>query len=179
MIKRSIAALMLMLTVLNGCTAAVANSPRGRMAKVHSNDGLEWRGELLAATRDSIWVLNGSRIDRFDVPSLRRVEIPRHAFGKATTLWASAAVGAVVGVAMVVACGRFNEMQDDEHASCGGVIPAFVALYVLVGAVLSIPNHFSSTHRIRPDSTDKLRLFARFPQGMPDTISVERLLPKP
>lgn len=118
------------------------------------------RGELLAAERDSLWILPHSGPVR--TLALAAVSEVRGQHSGMTSrgilVWATFG-GLASGVALTAACATV------EDASCGAVLPVTLGLWWLVGglaAAVTGPGRFTL-----PRAAEALRPYARFPQGLP------------
>jgi hypothetical protein len=120
------------------------------------------RGELLAARRDSVWVLTG-RPERVVAVRLRDVSeatVRRHGWTAARSFLWGLGVGAVSGVGLAVACSQVSD-------GCGGVAAGSTLFGGAVGGIAALSYQYSSRWRFRPVTEVKLAPFARFPQGPP------------
>lgn len=70
--------------------------------------------------------------------------------------------GLVSGVALTAACGSV------EGAECGAVLPGVILSWGLVGGLSAATLSGSSSQRLAPEEWERLRPFARFPQGLPE-----------
>lgn len=146
-------------------------SPYGRATTVFPIAGERVSGELLAVGRDTVWLLSGDTLRAIGAGGIRRIDVDRHRFnGNKTMLWMSLA-GTGTGVALVLSCVSYKNSEDDSSVSCGGVLPGTLLLFLVAGAVLAFSNDHSSKYRLSPVETERLRAFARFPQGIPDSLA--------
>ena len=80
---------------------------------------------------------------------------------------------------MTIACSSYNASTDDSDSrACVAMIPVFALLFVGIGSVFALMNYVSATSTFLP-SDARLRNFARFPQGLPDTVRALRYIPAP
>ena len=173
---RRVPLFILALTLLGGCVlSGHPVSPHGRNASVFPRGESRVRGELIAATRDTVWLLADSALMPFRMASLRGVNVDRHRMGFGRTLtWASIA-GAATATAMLYSCHLYASSSDGSGSSCSGVFPGTFVFFAVAGGLLGLLNEHSSKHHLSPERFDRLPPYARFPQGMPD--SLRRLLP--
>jgi hypothetical protein len=119
------------------------------------------KGELLAITVDSAWVLarSGDSVVAVANPRIEGGWYRRHGFdaGKAG-LW-GAVVGVVSGGALTAACSSVAE-------DCGGVFVAVSISSVALGGLAALTTG-SSKGRFVGAQPQLLAPFARFPQGRP------------
>ncbi|MEX2154003.1 MAG: hypothetical protein WD825_11740 [Gemmatimonadaceae bacterium] len=164
-------AAILAVVLLAGCVIpGVGISPYGRATTVHPKTGPRVAGELLAANGDTVWLLSAGAVRSFGAAELRSVDVARHRFGaKKTFVWMSVA-GLGTGVALLISCSSYASTEDGS-ADCGGVLPGTFLFFVVTGAVFALFNEYSSKHHLKPDDTPSLRPFARFPQGLPDSLA--------
>jgi hypothetical protein len=131
----------------------------GRQATVRV-EGATVKGELLAVTADSLWLLTpGAGLRVLSMSSFDEVRVRRHDMttGRAL-LWA--AIGATItGVALSAACGQVDD------ADCGGLFPSVVLAWGVVGGLFSWRIGVSARHLLPPVEAE-LRPYARFPQGL-------------
>lgn len=141
---------------------------RGRTVKVKKTEGATQRGELIAVSRDSLWIAGGdpTRLTTIPLSSVERVKLRRHSLGKTGLLWTLG--GAVVtGGLLTAAC------SSVENAECGGVFPAMALSWGLIGGLSAASMADGGTVHLQP-TADALRPYARFPQGM-EPLSSEAL----
>jgi hypothetical protein len=132
------------------------------------------KGELLAAGADSIWLLRGDTIVSVATTHIRNVEVERHSFTGRRMMGIMAGAGLVYGIALGVACSSYEGGGD-----CGSVALGTMALYVGAGSVWALSTMYSSKYRFSPSRWDEIRAFARFPQGIPDSVrAVGTLAPR-
>ena len=168
--------LILGLSLLGGCVlSGHPVSPHGRSASVFPRGESRVRGELIAATRDTVWLLADSSLVPFRMASLRGVNVDRHRMGFGRTMkWASI-VGAATAAALLVSCNSYESSSEGSGSSCSGVFPATFVFVAAAGGLFGLLNEYSSKHHLSPDRFERLAPYARFPQGMPD--SLRRILP--
>ncbi len=155
-------------------SAAGQERPRifGRTLDFRLVDSTALRGELLAAGRDSIWVLplEGSA----HVIPLRWIAGARVSqsgiTAKTMLIWAVVG-GLISGGALTGACSTV------EDASCGAVLPVTLGAWLLVGGLAAAVTG-SGTRSLPPDAA-ALSPYARFPQGLPPSYPLADSRPPP
>jgi hypothetical protein len=144
-------------------------SPYGRHTVLDLRPGTITEGELLAVDSAGIWLLQRDTLVHYDTAAIRQVRLERHVLnGRRTIVWMMLA-GLGTGVALSVACSQV------EDADCGGVLQSAVLAYTAAGALFSLSNQYSSVWHWSPAESERLRAYARFPQGLP--AGVERAYP--
>jgi hypothetical protein len=144
-------------------------SPNGRHASLDLQHGTSTDGELLAVDSTGLWLLRRDTVVHYDAAAINRVRLSRHSFdGKRTIVW-MVLTGIGTGALLTVACSRV------ENTDCGGVLPAFALSYTTAGALFALGNQNSSEWHWSTQEWERLRPYARFPQGLPP--GVERAYP--
>lgn len=143
-----------------------AASPYGRGAEVVPVSGSghsRVSGELIAVSADSVWVLADHGLVTVPLAQVAAVRVVRHRFTTGRVLTWSVVGGTISGVALAAACSGADEGND-----CGGVFPAVLLSWAIVGGISAATVGGSAYVRLRPSEWEKLRPFARFPQGIPE-----------
>ncbi len=123
-------------------------------------------GELIATSRDSLWLLLPGRLESVPRGAVLRVRVNRKKMG-AGMAWAWAGIGAVVtGVALTAACSTVAD-------NCGGVFLVTAGLWALVGAAAAPSIAGARWENI--DAWRDLPPHTRFPQGLPPGVDYQRL----
>ena len=116
-------------------------------------------GELIAVTADSVWVLGTASVV-VPVASVRQ--------GKLTTT--NAEVGNVAGA---TGLGVVSTISN-------GILLVFtMPLWIIVGTAAGSSQSYAPERRVSPLHWAELNGFARFPQGLPDGVSLASLRAKP
>ncbi len=124
-------------------------------------------GELIATSRDSLWLLLPGRLEAVPRGAGLRVRVNRKKMG-AGLAWAWAGIGAVVtGGALTAACSTVAE-------NCGGVFVVTAVLWSLVGAFAAPSIAGARWENI--DAWGDLPPHTRFPQGLPPGVDYQRLI---
>jgi hypothetical protein len=169
------------LLVTSGCALSGAPiSPYGRQAEVRATSGSSQRGELIAASADTVWLMSNAGLTPFTTAELRRVEVERHGFGMRRTMKWMGWLGVGTGIALMISCNSYESSSEGsgDGGSCVGVLPGSVIFFGLTGALLGMFNESSRHHHFKPAETDRIRPYARFPQGMPDSLRLRPLPPR-
>jgi hypothetical protein len=157
---------VLLVVALPGCVVArqTASPLGGSVRATRQTSGPSIAGELIAVTADSLWVLTPQQVP-VSVPlaALHSVSVRRGKVGFGTTMGYSVALGLVTGGALALSC---SQVADE----CGGVLPGVLLITVVVGALASVSLESSATLSIPARRWEELRPYARFPQGMPDSL---------
>lgn len=134
----------------------------GSAVDVQGRTGNRLRGELLATTRDTLWVLGANGLVATPLASVLRVRIP-YTGGVSRSkvgLWGLVS-GITTGVLLTGACATV------EDADCAGVLPATLLVWGIVTGVSVALAGQPSAAEFRPTQFEALRAYARFPQGLP------------
>jgi len=129
--------------------------------EIGSRSGTVLRGELIAVSLDSIWVLGDSGLAVAPLGYVRSASMKQHSLDGRTGLVWTLVGGLVTGGLLTAACAS---VCDD----CGSVFRAPLGSWGIVGGVSALTLEGSSRPRFTtPDIGGKLRGYARFPQGLP------------
>ena len=153
-------------TLAAGCALPAPRvSPNGRTTMLHTGSG-RVNGELIAVSLDTVWMLTrpGGTLAPFASANIVRLDVQRHAMGATRTIQAMSLVGLATGVLLSIACSSVDD------ASCGAVIPATMIPYVGLGAIFGLFNFESAWLKYGSFEVIRARPYARFPQGLPDTL---------
>jgi len=116
-------------------------------------------GELIAVTADSVWVLGTASVV-VPVANVRQ--------GKLTTVQSE--VGSVAGA---TGLGVVSTISN-------GILLVFtMPLWIIVGTAAGSSQSYAPERRVPPLHWAELNGFARFPQGLPDGVSLASLRAKP
>lgn len=137
----------------------------GSPLRVDRSGESEVRGELLAVQQDSLWVLpKGANVQVVAIADITRVRVPREGLTSGGVVKWTLIGGAASGLAMTVAC-------SSAEGDCGGVFPAVMLAWGVVGGLSAAVA--GSGWRSVGLTTDSLRPYARFPQGLPPGFTVQ------
>lgn len=154
--------LTLMLAALAGSAHAQRppTSVLGAQVRVQLPGAVRLHGELLAAARDSLWLLShDDTVLALALRNVTRVDVRQGGLTSGTILLWTVVGGLVTGSLLAGAC------SSVEDAACGGVLPATMASWGVVGGI-SAAKTGPGTRSIRTDA-GSLAPYARFPQGLP------------
>lgn len=149
----------------SGCVLGTsAPSPYGRQVTVlPAPRAADHRvsGELIAVSVDSLWVLAERTLVTVPLAQVDAVHVARHRFTPKTALVWTAVGGLLSATALTVACGQ---VADD----CGYVFPGVLLSWGMVGGLSAVTVSRSANLRFDRTEWDRLRPYARFPQGIPE-----------
>lgn len=163
--------LVAMSAVLSACLPSMRTSPYGRRATVFPVSAPTTTGELVAVTQDSIWLMRDSTLLVFASPEVRRVQVQRHQYNAKRTMVWMAIAGGTTALALTTACASYESSSEGTGESCAPVFPAVLATFAIAGGLFSLFNQSSSRHTFTADQVDAMRPYARFPQGVPDSLT--------
>jgi hypothetical protein len=132
--------------------------------------GADVRGELLAASFDSVWVLEpmAPKVVAVSIKDIREARVQRHSMTPAKGFLWGITVGAIAGAGLSIACSQVSD-------GCGSVFVGSLAAGALYGGLAAISFASSSRWRIEPVTPERLAPYARFPQGPPAGLDLARL----
>jgi hypothetical protein len=171
MIMRVVIMILALLALLHHPAAAQTNATKFlgstvRLKPIAGRRVPTEQGELIATSRDSLWLLLPGRLVSVPRGAVFRVRVNRKKMG-AGLAWAWAGIGAVVtGAALTGACSTVSE-------DCGGVFLGTAALWALVGAIAAPSIAGARWENI--DAWGDLPPHTRFPQGLPPGVDYQRL----
>ena len=149
-------------------------SPLGRAIEVRparNSPAPAVKGELIAVDPQLIWVLEPDRLSRLAFTEVEQVSVRRHGLNRKAA-WRWTMLGAPVsGVVLTLACGS---AEDSE--GCGVILPGVGATWALFGALSAPSLEKSSQLRVLPSDWEALRPYARFPQGLPESLDLDSLV---
>lgn len=119
------------------------------------------RGELIAVSLDSIWLLSDAGLAAVPVGYVQAASLKQHSLdGNAGLIWTLVG-GLITSGVLTAACASVD-------GDCGAVFVVSMASWALVGGVSALSLEVSSQRKFKtPDIGGQLRRYARFPQGMP------------
>ena len=118
----------------------------------------------MAVSPDSLWVALGSEIVSIPLAQVGTVEVRRSRLGAGNAMAYSLILGLATGGALAAACGSVSD------ADCGGVLPSVLLTWVVVGGLSAISLASSANVGVPGSDWSALRPYARFPQGLPDSL---------
>jgi hypothetical protein len=127
------------------------------------------RGELIAASADSVWVLDNTALRGVPLASVQQVDIRRFNSG-ASTAWTWAIAGGLVSAgALTAACSSV-----EDTSGCGIILPLMMVPWLAWGWGGAASLGGSSRRSLRP-AASVLRAYSRFPQGLPPDLDIATL----
>ncbi len=169
-----VALLLVLTTLVQGCATA-RPSVFGRDVKlVPRGDGPRVQGELLVAEPERVVILAKDGIHDVATPQVRQIRVRRHGFdGKKAWIWTL--VGAAVsGVGLGAACSTVEDSGDCGVAGVAGAVP-----WLLFGGLSALATERSAFRSFDPGQTERLRPFARYPQGLPSEFDLQSIVKPP
>ena len=144
--------------------------PRGAMVRVQRTGVLvDLRGELIAASSDTVWVLEGSQLVSIPAPVVWRVLVKRRPIGaRGVAIWGLVG-GVASGLGLTVACASYTD-------GCGGVLPGVLVLWAGWTAVWAAVAGSEYSDYYSNEFETRLKSFARFPQGLPPSLDPSSLV---
>ena len=129
-------------------------------------------GELIAVSAESLWVLPEPGLAGLPWSHVRQVTVRRHSMGGGTALGWALGGAVVTGALLTAAC---SSVEDTE---CGGIFAGVALSWLIVGGLSAASLQSSSKITFKSPSWDSLRVYARFPQGLPDSLDRQALVPR-
>lgn len=163
--RRTINASIVAVALLGAAAPAVAQARatvRGASVRLTRVDGGRVSGELLAAARDSVWLLDRREMTALPLTLVRSVQVRRPGLGPSGILIWTLVGGAATGAALTAACESFT-------ADCGGIFVGTMISWGIVGGISAAITR--SPHRRLAPEAPALAPYARFPQGLPPGLS--------
>lgn len=159
---RSLIPILVAAATILGPQAALAQRqapPFGSTVRFTMADGERLSGELLAAQRDSAWLLAGDMSRAISLHDVSRAQVRGRGMDRQKIMLWSLIGGVASGAVLTAACSRV------EDSDCGAVFPAFVLSWALAGGIAAAVTQ--SPHRWVEPRLEVLAPYARFPQGLP------------
>jgi hypothetical protein len=174
--RRLIAIVPLAALAWGGCAARTSSVLGRTVTLVPREDGApETRGELLAVDGGRIWIGTKQGVRDFDAAALREVRVRRHGLTGGWAVRWGLVGGLASGVAMTAACSSVN---GNDAGGCATTGALWGGAWVLVG-LLAAPS-LEGSSQIRLDAaSDRLKLYARLPGGLPAGVDPHRLIQGP
>jgi hypothetical protein len=129
------------------------------------------RGELLAVSVDSLWIVGPTTLTALPLADLAGVQVRRFRSGASTALVWGLLGGLLSGGLLTAACSTVN-----EGGGCAGVMVFSLITWGLWGGVGAATLSGSSV-RTLPPTEPALGPYARFPQGLPPGVDRQLLAP--
>lgn len=161
----ALVSLVALAALAGGCAAKTSNVLGRTVTLVPGEDGApKEKGELLAVDRGRIWVRTKDGVRDFDAAALREVRVRRHNYTGGWAVRWGLVGGLVSGTAMAVACSR---VEGDTGCARPGLI--WAGLWMLSG-LLAAPSLDASSQIFLDPKSERLKLYARLPAGLPDGV---------
>jgi hypothetical protein len=173
---RGLVVVVALAAVAGGCAARTSNVLGRPVTIVPSEEGApKAKGELLAVDRGRIWVRTRDGVRDFDPAALREVRVRRHNYtGRWAVRWGLIG-GLASGTAMAVAC---SSVEGNSGGGCARTGAIWGGLWVLAG-FLAAPSLDASSQVFLEPNSDRLKLYARLPAGLPDGVDPPALIQGP
>ncbi len=158
---RSVLAILFVAGAVLGPGVALAQHqppPLGSTVRLTMSGGGRLSGELLAAQRDSAWLLEAGVIRAISLHDVYGVQVRGRGMDSGRILLWTLIGGTVTGAALTAAC---SSVRD----GCGGVFVGTMLSWGLVGGIAA--GITRSPHRGVDPRGEALAPYARFPQGLP------------
>jgi len=162
------AGLALTVVVGPGCVMSRSRvSPLGRkVTLVPRADGEKVTGELLVVGEDRVWVRSKDAVREVPLDSVRQVRVRRHGLtGRKSMGWTTLG-GMISSGLLTISCARA------KANGCGNFGLRVGGIWLVVGGLAARSNESSSQVSIDPQQVDRLRPFARLPQGPPEGLDL-------
>lgn len=145
--------------------------PRGWPVRVQQADSkVETRGELIAVSADTLWVLVDSQLVSVPTTFVWRVLVKRRPIGAKGIGWWGLVGGTISGLGLFAACSGY-----EEGSGCGGILVGTAFLWAAWTGVWAAVAGSEYSGIPRPNLETQLKPFARFPQGMPPGLEPSAL----
>lgn len=130
----------------------------GSRVRLERRDGSRVSGELLAAARDSVWLLDRDEMIVVPLVLVQSAQVRRPGIDATGILVWAVVGGLLTGGALTAACSTVAE-------GCGAVFTATMVSWGLVGGLAAAITR--SPHRRLALDVPAFTPYARFPQGLP------------
>jgi len=167
---RIMAPILMMSAILLGGAASAAGQGHaggppifGYSVVLKTEDGGKAKGELIAVSPDSLWLLRDDALSVFPLAGTRQVDVRESSFGAGKALLWSLAAGLISGAVLTAAC-------ESIDGDCGYVLPGVLLSWTFFGGIAALAVEPSRYSEFPAPAADQLRPYARFPQGMPEAF---------
>ena len=159
-----------------GCASGTSNVLGRAVTLVPSEDGApKAKGELLAVDRGRILVRTKDGVRDFDPAALREVRVRRHNYTGGWAVRWGLVGGLASGTAIAVAC---STVEGNSGGGCARTGAIWGGLWVLAG-LLAAPSLDASSQVFLDPNSDRLKLYARLPAGLPEGVDPPALIQGP
>jgi hypothetical protein len=167
--------LVALAALAGGCAAKTSDVLGRTVTLVPCEDGApKEKGELLAVDRGRIWVRTKYGVRDFDPAALREVRVRRHNYTGGWAVRWGLVGGLASGTAMAVACSSV----EGNGGGCAKTGAIWGGLWVLAG-LLAAPSLDASSQVFLDPNSERLKLYARLPAGLPDGVDPPVLIQGP
>ncbi len=172
-LKGVIPLLLSLSPILSAACAARQPGVLGRAVTITALDAdrKETRGELLAVDQGQLVVRGPAAVERLPLAAVRDVQVERHSFGYKKGLIWSAVGGLVTGTGLWASC------RTQPGNKCWPVGLGVFSLWMAVGGVSSLSMESTTHFHLARPKDEELRIYARFPQGLPPGFDIDSLVP--
>lgn len=136
----------------------------GRNAKIELPSG-KLEGELLGVSEDSLWFMAEGAMLGVPLGEVSQLDIQMNKWGLNRVLTWNLVAGLGSAMALTAACSSV----DDVDGGCGSVFVGWTLSWALVGGIAGAFLASKSHKEVFP-SSDALRPYVRYPQGVPDAV---------
>lgn len=136
----------------------------GRNAKIEVPSGT-LKGELLGVSGDSLWLIAQGATLGVPLREVSQLDVQVNKWGRSRVLTWNLVAGLGSALALTAACSSV----EDVSGGCGSVFVGWTLTWGLIGGIAGAFLASKSHKEIYP-SSDALRPFVRYPQGVPDAV---------
>jgi hypothetical protein len=151
-------------------------SPKGAEVRLVVTGGARAatvKGELLAVDSTQVWLVVDHRNTTVSRTSVTGVKVRAHTFGGKRGLLIGLVGGIVTSIGMGTAC---NSAED--ATGCGSFVAAWGGIWLLVTAISAAFLEGNSWDTLPPADWSRVAAYARYPQGVPPSLTAEPFTPK-
>jgi hypothetical protein len=151
-------------------------SPKGaevRLVVAGSTRSATVKGELLAVDSNQVWLLVDQRNTTVSRTSVTGVKVRAHQFGGKRGFLAGLVGGIVTSIGMSIAC-----RAAEDSSGCGTFVAAWGGIWLLVTAISAAFMEGNSWDTLPPSDWSRIAAYARYPQGVPPSLTAEPYAPK-
>jgi hypothetical protein len=165
---RILASILMAMATLGAVRSAAAQGHEGGPpilgyhVVLKANDGDDAKGELIAVSPDSLWLLRKDALAIFPLADMKQVKIRESSFGGGDAAIWSLVVGTISGLGLMAAC---SSVQDTD---CGLILPVVLLSWTFIGGIAVLAVEPQRYAEFPAPSAEQLRPYSRFPQGLPE-----------
>lgn len=127
------------------------------------------RGELLAVSPDSLWLLRDGGLVTVPLPNVVQVQVKRQPMGAGGIMAWGLIGGTISGLALTAACATL-----DDNSDCGGVFSVVLLTWSLWSGIWADVAGSGYRSYRREQIQIGVSPYARFPQGLPQGFALQR-----